>query len=304
MTGGAGFIGKYCVKSFLEKNYKVTIFDNFSNSSEDMISDLLNDGANLIKGDITIQDQVSNAISGHDVILHLAAKINVQDSIANPKLTKSVNVEGTKNLLEACKENQITNIIAVSSAAVYGDCKDSEVCLSENSKTVPISPYGESKLEMEESVKAFSKLHAINAVTLRFFNVYGKGQSPEYAGVITKFLKGIKKNQAFEVFGDGLETRDFVSIHDVVDSIYDTISKIQGKRGSVYNIATGKSISINDLAKLMISNSGKELEIIYRPQKKGEIRFSQADTSLAKKELGFFPKIELEEGIRNLMNLI
>jgi len=301
VTGGAGFIGRYCVRSFLEKNYEVTIFDNFSNSSKDKIQALLDAGANLVRGDITVRGEVSNAISGHDVVVHLAAKIIVQDSIANPKLTKSVNVEGTKNLLEVCKQNQITNFIAASSAAVYGDCKDSKIYLSENSKTVPISPYGESKLEMEESIKAFSKLHAINAATLRFFNIYGKGQSPEYAGVITKFLERIKKNQALEVFGDGLQTRDFVSIDDVVDAMNITISNIQGKL-DVYNIASGKSISVNDLANLMILISGKDLKIIHHPQKKGEVRFSQANTSLAKKELGFSPKIGLEQGIKNLMS--
>ena len=225
MTGGAGFIGRYCVKSFLGKNFEVTIFDNFSNSSKDKIQDLLDAGGNLVRGDITVRSEVSNAISGHDVVVHLAAKINVQDSIANPKLTKSVNVEGTKNLLEACKQNQITNFIAASSAAVYGDCKDSKLHLSENSNINPISPYGESKLEMEKNIRIHSEKHDTNTVILRFFNIYGIGQSPEYAGVITKFLQKIKEGKSLEIYGDGLQTRDFVSIYDVIDSFNDTILK-------------------------------------------------------------------------------
>ena len=190
-----------------------------------------------------------------------------------------------------------------SSAAVYDDCKDSKVYLSEDSKRIPISPYGESKLEMEKSVKEFSKMHGLNTVILRFFNIYGIGQSPEYAGVITKFLQKIKENNSLEIYGDGLQTRDFVSISDVIDSFYDTISKIKNKRGSIYNIASGKSISINNLASLMISLAGKDLKIIHSTPKEGDIKFSQADISLAKKELGFFPKIELKDGIKDLIKI-
>jgi len=299
VTGGAGFIGRYCVKSFLEKNYEVTIFDNFSNSSEDMVSDLLNDGANLIKGDITIQDQVSNAISGYDVVIHLAAKNSVEESIKFPEQTFNANVDGTKNILESCVKHNIKNLIAASSAAVYGETQN--LPISENNKTSPFSPYGESKLKMEELIQSFSKKHNLNSIILRIFNVYGKGQSDEYAGVITKFLDRISKNEPLEIFGDGLQTRDFVSINDVVDVMNLAISNIEGKHGDVFNIASGKSISVNELAKLMLSISEKDLEINYYPQKKGEIRFSQADISLAKKKLGFFPKIELKEGIKNLI---
>ena len=302
MTGGTGFVGRYLIKSLIEKNHNVTIFDNLSNSSENNIKSLL-DKVKFVNGDITNYDDVSNSIKGSDVVIHLAAKINVKESFANPNLTKRVNVDGTKNLLEACKENQITKIIAASSAAVYGDCNDSNVHLSENSKTVSISPYGESKLGMEINVKEFSKMYQLNAVILRFFNIYGIGQSPEYAGVITKFLQKIKENKSLEIFGDGLQTRDFVSIHDVMDSIFDTIANIEGKRGNIYNIASGKSISINDLAALMISISGNDLKIIHSSLKKGDIRFSLADISLAKKDLGFQPKIDLKDGIRNLMEI-
>ena len=302
MTGGAGFIGRHCVKSFLEKNYQVTIFDNFSNSSEDIISDLLDDGAKLIKGDITRRDEVSNAISGHDIVIHLAAKINVEDSIKFPKETLMTNVDGAINVLNACVKHDVKNIIAASSAAVYGETQN--LPISENNKTNPSSLYGESKLKMEEYIQSFSKKHNINSIILRIFNVYGKGQSPEYAGVITKFLNKISKNQPLEIFGDGLQTRDFVSIQDVVESIYCAISKIEGKRGIIFNIGNGKSVSINELAKHMISISKKNLEIKYREEKKDEIRFSQADISLAKKVLNYNPKIEFKNGINDLMKFV
>jgi len=248
VTGGAGFIGRYCVKSFLEKNYEVTIFDNLSNSSEDMVSDLLNDGANLVKGDITVQDEVSNAISGHDIVIHLAAKNSVEESIKFPEQTFNANVDGTKNILESCVKHNIKNLIATSSAAVYGETQN--LPISENHKTNPSSPYGESKLKMEQLIQS-----------------YGIGQTPEYAGVITKFLEKISKNESLEIFGDGLQTRDFIAIQDVVSSFNCALSKIENKHSKIYNVASGKSITINDLAKLMIEILNKDLEIIHYPVK-------------------------------------
>ncbi len=301
MTGGAGFIGRYCVRSFLEKNFEVTIFDNFSNSSEDMISDLLDDGAKLVKGDITVQEQVSNAISGHDVVIHLAAKNSVEESIKFPKQTFSTNVDGTVNVLNACIKHDVKNIIATSSAAVYG--KTQNLSISENQKTNPSSPYGESKLKMEQLIQDFSKKHNLNSIILRIFNVYGKGQSPEYAGVITKFLEKISKNDPLEVFGDGSQTRDFVSIQDVVESIFCAISEIKGKKETILNIGSGKSVSINELAEHMISISNKNLDI--KPgEEKNEINFSKADISLAKKVLNYNPKIEFKNGINDLMKFV
>jgi len=301
VTGGAGFVGRNLVSSLIKNNHNVTIFDNLSNSSENNIQSLL-DKVNFVKGDITNYDDISSCIKGSDVVIHLASKINVQESFTNPNLTKHVNIDGTKNLLKACKENNIKNIIAASTAAVYGDCKEPKIHFSENSNTNPISPYGESKLEMEKTVMDYTKKYDFNAVILRFFNIYGIGQSPEYAGVITKFLQKINENDSLEIYGDGLQTRDFVSIYDVITSIHNALSKIDKKRGTIYNIASGKSISIKNLAEMMISISGKNLDIKYSSQKNGDIRFSQANISLAKKVLEYEPKIDLETGIKNLMN--
>ena len=303
MTGGAGFIGRYCIEAFLEKNYEVTIFDNFSNSSENMISSLLNNGANLVKGDITVQDQVSNAISGHDTVIHLASKISVENSIKFPKETFLTNVDGTINVLNACVKHEIKNVIAASTAAVYGEPENPNIPISEDQKTSPTSPYAESKLKMEQHIKSFSDKYNFNSIILRIFNAYGKGQSPEYAGVITKFLEKISKNESLEIFGDGLQTRDFVSVKDIVYSIHLVISNIDGKRGSIYNIANGKSITIKDLAELMISLSGKSLQVNYLEKKSGEVRFSQANITKAKNDLGFLPKTNLSEGINDLIKV-
>jgi len=298
VTGGAGFIGRNLVNSLLKDGHNVTIFDDFSNSSENLISNLLNNGANLVKGDITIQDQVSNSISGHDVVIHLAAKNSVEESIKFPEQTFSTNVDGTENILNSCLKHSIKNIVAASSAAVYGETQN--LPIFENQKTNPSSPYGESKLKMERLIQNFSKKHNLNSIILRIFNVYGIGQSQEYAGVITKFLEKISKNDPLEIFGDGLQTRDFVSVQDVIESIFCAISKIKGRQGTIFNIGSGKSVSINELAKYMISISNKNLDIKYL-EEKDEIKSSQADISLAKKVLNYNPKIEFNDEIKNFI---
>jgi UDP-glucose 4-epimerase len=297
VTGGAGFIGKHLVKFLIEKGYLVTIFDNFSNSEKNSVAFHVNMGAKIIEGDITKFEDVINAINGHDIVIHLAAKISVEESIKNPSETFHINVDGTKNVLVACEKTHVKKLIVASSAAVYGESLPN-VKLTEDSKVDPISPYGESKVMMEHEISKFIAKHNINCIILRFFNIYGIGQSPEYAGVITKFMKKITTNKPLEIFGDGMQTRDFVSIKDVIDSIYDAIEN--GKNGT-YNIASGKTITIKELAEFMISLYGKDLEIIYNNAKKGDIKFSQADISLAKKELKYLPKYGLEE-IKSLLN--
>jgi len=289
VTGGAGFIGKYLVKSLLEKCNSVTIFDNFSNSTKESISSLVEMGVKIIEGDITKPLEIINAVKDQEVVIHLAAKISVSESISNPLETYRVNVDGTKNILTACEENNVKKIIVASSAAVYGE-GEPNVKSTEEAELNPISPYGQSKVKMESVIKQFESEHLINCIMLRFFNIYGVGQTSEYAGVITKFLERIAHGKSLEIFGDGLQTRDFVAIDDIISSINDGI--LNGKSGT-YNIGNGKSSTIKDLAELMITISGKRLEITYTDSLKGDIRNSQADISLAKKEIKYSPKFDL-----------
>jgi len=297
VTGGAGFIGKHLVEFLITKGINVTIFDNFSNSKKNSIIYLKNQGVKIIEGDITKIQEIVNAVKDQDMVIHLAAKISVEESIKSPSETFQTNVEGTKNVLIACEKNQIKKIIVASSAAVYGE-SEADVKLTEKSKINPISPYGESKVMMENEIKKITENNDMNYVILRFFNIYGKSQSPEYAGVITKFIKKIEMNQSLEIFGDGMQTRDFISVKDVVNSIYHSI---ENGKNQIYNIGSGKPITIKQLAKLMITLSKKELKINYNDIKKGDIRFSEADVSLAKKELHYLPKYTLES-IKNLLN--
>jgi len=290
VTGGAGFIGKYLVRSLLEKSNSVTIFDNFSNSTKNSVSSLVDIGAKIIEGDITKPMDILNATKDQEIVIHLAAKISVSESINNPSETFRVNVDGTKNVLAACEKNHVKKLIVSSSAAVYGEGSP-DVKLTEESKTNPISPYGESKVRMEQEIKQFVLEHNIDCVILRFFNIFGIGQSLEYAGVITKLMKRIRQERPLEIFGNGLQTRDFVAIDDVINSIHNAIQ--YGKNGT-YNIASGKAVTIKELAEQMILLSGKKLEIQYTAAKKGDIMYSQTDISLAKKDLGYSPKFELD----------
>ena len=297
VTGGAGFIGKHLVEFLITKGINVTIFDNFSNSERNSITYLKNQGVRIIEGDIRKRHEIDNAVKDHDTVIHLAAKISVEESIENPSETFDINVNGTKNVLSACEKNHVKKIIVSSSAAVYGESLPNTK-LTEKSETHPISPYGESKIKMEYEIKKFVKNHDVNYVILRFFNIYGVGQSSEYAGVITKFVKKIKKNKPLEIFGDGTQTRDFISINDVIDSIFYSLKKGENQ---TYNIASGNTITIKYLAELMISLYKKNLKIIYNDAKKGDIRFNEADICLAKKELGYLPKYSVEN-IKNILN--
>jgi len=297
VTGGAGFIGKYLVKSLIENGNIVTIFDNFSNSSKKSISHLIDIGIKVIEGDTTKYDEISNAIKDQEIVIHLAAKISVQESIRNPSETFRVNVDGTKNVLVACEKNRVKKLIVASSAAVYGESLPG-IKLTEESKTNPISPYGQSKVKMEQIIKNFVSEHNLICIVLRFFNIYGIGQSDEYSGVISKFIERIAIGKPLEIFGNGSQSRDFVSVYDVINSIYNAISS---NNKGIYNIASGKTVTIKELAELMISVSGKKLEIKCTTPKKGDIMNSQADITLAENDLGYYPKFELKEGIRQML---
>ena len=291
ITGGMGFIGLYLVDYLLKKDNEITVLDNFSNSNKSLIKRIRNKNLKIIEGDIRKNDDILNSIKNQEIVVHLAAKISVDESIENPNETFDVNVNGTKNVLEACKKNNIKKLIVASSAAVYGE-NTSQIKLKEISKTNPISPYGESKLLMENEIKKFQlKNTNLKCIILRFFNIFGNGQSPEYAGVITKFIEKISTNESIEIFGDGLQQRDFISIYDVIESVFNAI--INGNNGT-YNIGSGKTITINDLAKVIITLSKKNIKISHLPSKKGDIKFSGADITLAKNEIKYFPKFGLE----------
>ena len=285
ITGGAGFIGTHLCQK-LAQTHDVTIYDNFSNSNqENSLSTTQN--VSIISGDILDYQKLSSAMKNHNIVIHLAAKIDVINSIINPELTFETNVKGTQNVLDSCISNGITKIIATSSAAIYQNVSDGAI--NEENKTKPLSPYGKSKLEMEKIITN-SK---INSTILRLFNVYGNDST---SGVIVNFKENIQNNKPLIIFGDGKAIRDFVHVDDVINGIVLSISSKSG----IFNIASGNRTSINDLAKLFIHLSEKKSEIIFKPARDDEIIHSVADISLAQKELGFFPQISLNNGLKTI----
>jgi len=289
ITGGAGFIGRHLVEQL--KNHQVTIYDDLSNSSIEKILFLIESGINFVKGDVLDFEKLTESSRNFDVVIHLAAKSDVTESIIHPEDTINVNLNGTINVLRCCVQNNIKKIIFASSAAVYGD---HDGMISENSATIPLSPYGKSKLDAEKEIIRYGKENNLKYCILRIFNVYGEGQNENYAGVISKFAKNISENKPLVIYGDGKQTRDFVSVHDVVESIQ---CAILSKNSSTYNIASGTSISVNELAKMMLKKSGKKLDVIYKEQRNEDIKNSKCDVTLAKRELNFSSKTKLVDGL-------
>ena len=298
VTGGAGFIGSHLVAKLLHDQHKITIFDNFSSSSKNDITHLLEDGVGLVTGDILDYDLLLKSMPNYDFVIHLAAQTSVSQSVANPKTTADIIVDGTVNVLKSCVKTNVKNIIFSSSAAVYGNSINT--LLSENAQLSPLSSYGASKLVAEYNLLAFSKLFGLNCISLRLFNVYGNGQS-SVAGVIRKFLKNISNDVPIEIFGDGVQSRDFVYVSDVIQAFYCAIRNIETKRGEVYNIGSGTATSINELASLLISSKGKDLQVIHKPALEGEIKDSKADISLAENDIGYSPHVPLSDGLANLV---
>ena len=287
ITGGAGFIGTHLCQK-LAQIHDVTIYDNFSNSNQEN-SLSKTQKVSIIPGDILNYQKLSSAMKNHNIVIHLAAKIDVINSIINPELTFETNVKGTQNVLDSCISNGITKIITTSSAAIYQNI--SKGSITEENKTEPLSPYGKSKLEMEKIITN-SK---IDSTILRLFNVYGSNST---SGVIVNFKENIQNNKPLTIFGDGKAIRDFVHVDDVINGIILSISSKSG----IFNIASGNGTSINDLAKLFIHLSEKKSEIIFKPARDNEIIHSVADISLAQKELGFFPQISLNDGLKTIFS--
>jgi len=297
VTGGAGFIGSHLVDRLVDLGYKVRILENLSTGNVANIKSHLDSSqVNFVRGDIRDKSLVQACLQGVDVVVHLAAIVSVPFSVANPKLTFDVNVNGTNSLLDMCEALGVGKFVFASSCAVYGDPKYLPV--NEDSQTVPLSPYAKSKLVGEHHCL---ERKGLKSVVLRFFNVYGCRQGlSEYSGVITRFLDCIRHRAPLVVFDDGLQTRDFVNVADIVDAILASFENVAAE-GNVINVGSGKATSINELATTLLKMSGADLEILYKPPRAGDVRHSYADISKAEKILDFEPKVPLQEGLQVLL---
>jgi UDP-glucose 4-epimerase len=293
VTGGAGFIGHHLVEKLSHINSQVVIIDNLSNRNENFHVCSKNNNSShfftFYNVDILNRNAVLDILRHEDIstCIHLAAKISVPDSILNPYDTLDINVKGTLNLLDVCSNYNVNNFILASSAATYGEPK--HLPIKEDHPLNPLSTYGASKVASEALVLAYANLKKIeHAVILRFFNVYGQGQSPEYAGVITKFVERLSKGHTPIIYGDGKQTRDFISVNDVVDAIVSAVKLCEKiSHPEIINIATGKAVSINELAQLIIRISGLDIEPVYEKERKGDIKYNQVDITKFTSVLGF-----------------
>lgn len=299
VTGGAGFIGHHLVRALAQNpGYNVVIVDNLSSEKSKQRAGGIA-GATFYNTDIRNKSAISSIIRQEKIrsCVHLAARISVKESIANPYDTIDVNVNGTLAVLAACAEENVNRFVFASSAAVYGEAKTLPIV--EDQELNPISPYGVSKVSGEWLVNAFRNAGRIpNAMSLRFFNVYGAGQSPEYAGVITKFAERLDKGLIPVIFGTGEQTRDFVSVADIVRAIQLTLER---NASGTCNIGTGRPTSINDLARIMLSIYGSESPPEHHQKVDGDIVDSCADISMARRTLGFEPTADLYHGLQRLI---
>jgi UDP-glucose 4-epimerase len=301
ITGGAGFIGSHLVDRLINQNYKVRVIDNLSAGCLNNLGSHLRDGTvEFIQGDIRDFSLIRKCVENVDSVVHLAAQTSVPYSLLKPDFTFDVNVSGSLNLMQASIEAGVRRFVFASSCAVFGDTQT--VPIDENIALKPISPYAESKLAIERCCRGFNQRGLLGSVVLRFFNVYGPRQGlSEYSGVITQFINRLRMGSPLVVFGDGTQTRDFVSVFDVVEGIVLAMEK-QGVEGEAFNIGSGYATSIEDLAKAVLDLAGSDLGIEHRAARLGDIVASVADISKAKRVLEFEPKIGLFEGLRPLVN--
>lgn len=290
MTGGAGFIGSNLVDELLKRGDEVLVLDNLSTGKKEN----LNPQAKFIKADITNLAEINSHFKGIDYVFHLAALPRVQLSIEEPLKTHNVNINGTLNVLWAAKEAGVKRLIYSASSSAYGN---SDILpLKEELLPKPISPYGLQKYVGEHYSRLFSLLYGLKTISLRYFNVYGPRMANEgaYVTVIAIFLQQKANGQKLTITGDGMQTRDFTYVGDVVEAnILAAISPRVG-RGEVINIGAGRNHSINEVAKII----GGEIE--YLPPRI-EPHDTLADNSKAKELLGWEPKIDLDEGVKKTM---
>ena len=315
VTGAKGFMGSHLVRALLrEKDIRLTLTDKFIRESDFLAysKTFRNKSVSIYNLDIRNRDKVFDLFKDEkiDTCIHLAGKVNVEDSIKNPALTMDTNVKGTLNILDACTFNHTKNFVFTSSASVYGN--PTKLPISEDHVLKPLSPYGTSKVLAEQYVTTYRISEKIqNAISLRIFNAYGKGQHSG-TDVITKLARRISNGLPPIIYGDGMQTRDFISVIDIVNAIMLSIKAMEERsdilistQSSIFNIGTGKSTSIMELCKQMIRVSGLDLEPIYQDaENKGEIKDSCADITRAKNILQFNPKNKLEIDIENIVKHI
>ncbi|MDW8067541.1 MAG: SDR family oxidoreductase [Anaerolineae bacterium] len=299
VTGGAGFIGSHLVEALVARGERVRVLDDFSTGRWENLA-AVRDRIEVIRGDIRDPLTVGQAVDGVRVVVHLAARVSVEQSLQNPRETMEVNSGGTLNLLEAARRTGVARFLFASSAAVYGD--HTRLPLREDRPLGPLSPYAASKVAGEALCHAYRAAYGLPVVILRFFNIYGPRQDPQspYAGVISIFVGRMRRGLPPIIYGDGQQTRDFVYVGDVVEALI-RAGEQERAVGSVLNIAWGKETSLLRLVALLNRVLGTDLRPEFAPPRSGDIRRSAGDSRRAQALLGWRPSVGLAEGLSRLV---
>jgi nucleoside-diphosphate-sugar epimerase len=300
ITGGAGFIGSHLAERLVRDGFEVVILDDLSAGSEDNFSSFEETHSlKFVKGDVRNLATLKGCFDDVTAVVHLAGMTSVARSMQSPEECADVNVTGTGNVLKACVESGVSNFLYASSSAVYGDTK----CIptAEDHPLHALSPYAASKISGENLCRTYRGTNDLETVCFRFFNVYGPRQGDNgYANVITKFLNRIRANWPPLIYGDGLQTRDFIHVHDVVRVLEEAI--VKKTTSGTYNVGTGRCITINYLAEAILKLcEARTNSSIHLPPQSGEVRQSQADISRLTYEFGFEPTVRLEQGLHDMI---
>jgi UDP-glucose 4-epimerase len=288
VTGGAGFIGSHVVEALLARGDEVTVVDDLSNGKRENVPE----GARLVERDIREGLAEVLADARPEVCFHLAAQADVRVSVERPTDDASVNVLGTIEVLEASRAHDAQVVFSSTGGAIYGECDGPA---TEDAERRPLAPYGVSKLAGEEYLAAYNRLYGTRHVSLRFGNVYGPRQDPHgEAGVVAIFFGALAEGRAPRIFGDGLQTRDYVYAGDVARAAL----AAAGQDGGVFNVGTGNETSVVDLYEACRRVAGSPVEAEAAPARLGELQRSVLDASLAERELGWRPEMTLEDGLR------
>ncbi len=300
VTGGAGFIGSHICEKLLSKGQAVICLDNFNDFYSPEIKKknieglMEKSGFSLYRKDILEEQGLREIFKKHklDLVIHLAARAGVRPSINNAALYEEVNVKGTINLLDCCREYGVGKFVFASSSSVYGGNKKIPFCETDNVDR-PVSPYAATKKAGELICHTYNHLFGISIFCYRFFTVYGPRQRPEMA--IYKFTESLLEDRPIEVYGDGNSSRDYTYIDDIIDVVVDNLETIKGYE--IFNLGNSRPVKLLDLIRLLEDTTGKNAVIEFTDFKEGDVEMTFADILKADKMLKYNPKITIEEGL-------
>ena len=300
VTGGAGFIGSNLVSALLAEGRRVRVLDNFLTGKRENLVGLAErygDSFQLIEGDLRDIEATRRALEGAEFVLHQGALPSVPRSVADPVLSNEINVGGTINLLVAARDAGVKRVVYAASSSAYGDTP--ELPKRESMTPNPKSPYAAQKLTGEQYMRIFHEVYGLETVSLRYFNVFGPNQDPAsmYAAVIPRFITGVLAGTPPTIYGDGLQTRDFTYIDNVVRANIQACEAPKEACGKVVNIACGDRVSLLDILEIVYDLAGRRVAPRFEPPRAGDVRDSLADISLAKELLGYEPRVGFPEGL-------